>query len=60
MCHIGTWSTRYCMRTTEKVWGQEEKKIKMVCRVSVFGARQRILFAECQDGWHSAKNFNFF
>ena len=26
MCHIGTWSTRYCVRTTEKAWGQEEKK----------------------------------
>ena len=47
MCHIGTWSTMYCMRTTEKVWGQEEKKIKTVCQVSVFDARQRNLFAEC-------------
>ena len=25
MCHVGTRSTKYCMRTTEKVWGQEEK-----------------------------------
>ena len=33
MCHIGTWSTRYCMRTTEKVWRSKVKK-NMVCRVS--------------------------
>ena len=32
MCHIGTWSTRYCMRTAEKVWRSKLKK--MVCRVS--------------------------
>ena len=43
-----------------KSLGAERKKIKTVCRVSEFGARQRSLFAECQDGWHSAKNFNFF
>ena len=29
-------------------------------RVSKNDTRQRSLFAECQDGWHSAKNFNFF
>ena len=33
MCHIGTWSIRYCMRTTEKVWRSKVKKI---------------WFAECQ------------
>ena len=27
MCHIGTWSTRYCMRTAEKVWRSKVKKI---------------------------------
>ena len=43
-----------------KSLGVGRKKIKMVCRVSGFGARQRSLFAECQDGWHSPKNFNFF
>ena len=26
MCHIGTWSTRYCMRTAEKVWRSKLKK----------------------------------
>ena len=26
MCHIGTWSTRYCMRTAEKVWRSKVKK----------------------------------
>ena len=34
MCHIGTWSTRYCMRTAEKVWRSKVKK--------------NIWFAECQ------------
>ena len=33
MCHIGIWSTRYCMRTAEKVWRSKVKKI---------------WFAECQ------------
>ena len=33
MCHIGTWSKRYCMRTAEKVWRSNVKKI---------------WFAECQ------------
>ena len=33
MCHIGTWSTGYCMRTAEKVWRSKVKKI---------------WFAECQ------------
>ena len=33
MCHIGTWSTRYCMRTAEKVWRSKVEKI---------------WFAECQ------------
>ena len=27
MRHIGTWSTRYCMRTAEKVWRSKIKKI---------------------------------
>ena len=27
MCHIRTWSTRYCMRTVEKVWRLKVKKI---------------------------------
>ena len=26
MCHIGTWSTRYCIRTAEKVWRSKVKK----------------------------------
>ena len=26
MCHIGTWSTRYCMRTAEKGWRSKVKK----------------------------------
>ena len=26
MCHIGTWSTRYCLRTAEKVWRSKVKK----------------------------------
>ena len=33
MCHIGTWSTRYCLGTAEKVWRSKVKK-NMVCRVS--------------------------
>ena len=56
MCHIGTWSNKYCMRTEEKVWRSKEKK-NIVCRVSKNDTRrQRSLFAECQDVWHSAKN----
>ena len=57
MCHIGTWSTRYCMRTIEKVWGKEEKKYKRFAEclclalgkgaslpsVRTYGTRQRIL-----------------
>ena len=27
MWHIVTWSTRYCMRTAEKVWMSKMKKI---------------------------------
>ena len=50
MCHIGTWSTRYCMRTAEKVWRSKAKKIwfaecqKMtpICRVSGEDTRQRV------------------
>ena len=30
MFHIGTWSTRYCMRTAEKVWWSKVKKIWFV------------------------------
>ena len=26
MCHIGTWSTRYCMRAAKKVWRSKVKK----------------------------------
>ena len=69
MCHIGTWSTRYCMRTAEKVWRSKVKKIwfakcqkitldkSPLCRVSGEDTRHRSLFAECQDLWHSAKIF---
>ena len=39
MCHIRTWSTRYCMRTAEKVWRSKVKKY-MVCRVSKKDTRQ--------------------
>ena len=54
MCHIGTWSTRYCMRTAKKVWRSKVKKIwfaecqKMTlgksppCRVSREDTRQRV------------------
>jgi len=54
MCHIGTWSTRYCMRTVKKVWRLKVKKIwfakcqKMtlgkspLCRVSGEDTRQRV------------------
>ena len=54
MCHIGTWSTMYCMRTAEKVWRSKVKKIwfdecqKMtlgkspLCRVSAEDTRQRV------------------
>ena len=47
MCHIGTWSTRYCMRTAEKVWRSKVKKKIRVCRVSKNDTRERSLFAEC-------------
>ena len=33
MCHIGTWSTSYCMKTAGKVWRSKVKK-NIVCRVS--------------------------
>ena len=59
MCHIGTWSARYCMRTAEKVWRSKVKK-NMVYRVSKNDTRQRRLFAECQDVWHTTKIFKFF
>ena len=48
MCHIGTWSTRYCMRTAENVWRSKVKK-NMVYRVSKNETRQRSLFAEYQE-----------
>ena len=38
MCHIGTWSTKYCMRTAEKIWRSKVKKI--VYRVSKNDTRQ--------------------
>ena len=44
MCHIGTWSTRYCMRTAEKVWRSKVKKY-MVCWVSKNDTRQTIFFS---------------
>ena len=39
MCHIGKWSTRYCMRTAEKIWRSKVEK-NMVCRVSKNDTRQ--------------------
>ena len=54
MCHIGTWSTRYCMRTVEKVWRSKVKKNSLpsvkkmtfgklpFCRVSGEDTRQRV------------------
>ena len=39
MYQISTWSTKYCKRTTEKVWRSKYKK-KLVCRVSSFDTRQ--------------------
>ena len=54
MCHIGTWSTRYYMRTAEKVWRSKVKKIWFVecqkmtlgkspfCRVSGEDTWQRV------------------
>ena len=63
MCHIGTWSTRYCMRTAEKVWSSKVKKIWFAeCQKMTLGkvaslssirrrhsakALRRRLFAEC-------------
>ena len=38
MCHIGKWSTRYCMRTAEKVWRSKVKK--KIGRVSKNDTRQ--------------------
>ena len=55
MCHIGTWSTRYYMRTVEKVWMSKVKKYGLssvkkwhsakepLCRVSGEDTRQRII-----------------
>ena len=39
MYHIGTWSTRYCMRNAEKFWRSKVKK-KMIYRVSKNDTRQ--------------------
>ena len=36
MCHIGTWSTKYCMRTKEKVWGRKKKNKNGLPSVSVW------------------------
>ena len=63
MCHIGTWSTRYCVRTVEKVevksekiWFVECQKMTLgkspLCRVSGKGLTEAALcrvfwFAEC-------------
>jgi hypothetical protein len=41
MCHIGTWSTRYCMRTVEKIWRPKGGKKIRVCRVLKNYTRQR-------------------
>ena len=48
MCHIGTWSTRHCVRTAEKVWRSKVKK-NMVCRVSKKWHSANHHFAECQE-----------
>ena len=53
MCHIGTWSTRYCMRTAEKVWRSKVKK-NMVCRVSTNDTRQLTTLPSVRRR-HSAK-----
>ena len=55
MCHIGTCSTRYYMRTAEKIWRSKVKKYGLPS-VKKNNTRQRSLFAECQDLWNSAKN----
>ena len=47
MCHIGTWSTRYCMRTAEKVWRSKVKKNGLPSVKN--DTRQMSLFAECQE-----------
>ena len=41
MCHIGTWSTRYCTRTVEKIWRSKVKKIYFAECISAF--------AECEE-----------
>ena len=72
MYQISTWSTKYCKRTTEKVWWSKYKK-KLVCRVSSFDTRQTCSlpsascqalgkvfpFVECPWG-HSAKSVPIF
>ena len=60
MCHIGTWSTRYCMRTAKKIWRSKMKNKIWFAECQKNDTRQMSLFAECQDGWHLAKNFSFF
>ena len=54
MCHIGTWSIKYCMRTAKKVWRSKVKKNSLpsvkkmtfgklpFCRVSGEDTRQRV------------------
>ena len=54
MCHIGTWSIRYCTRTAEKVWRSKVKKYGFaecqkitlgkspLCRVLGEDTRQRV------------------
>ena len=37
MCHIGTWSTRYCLRTAEKVWRSKVKKWFAECQKMTLG-----------------------
>ena len=60
MCHIGTWSTRYCMRTTEKVWGQKEKKIKTVCRVSALALSKGASLPSARTAETRQRILNFF
>ena len=52
MRNVPHWNMEYHVLYEDyrKSLGAGRKKIKTVCRVSAFGARQRSLFAECQDG----------
>ena len=53
MYQISTWSTKYCKRTTEKVWRSKYKKKWLAeCHLLTLGK-----YALCRvpDGRHSAK-----